>query len=60
MYHRLNVHVYASTREVLRAINARLKPEALTRQYRDARHKLYHDVLEDHRDALELVRHFRL
>jgi hypothetical protein len=60
MYHRLNVHVYASDKEVLRAVRARLKPIALTRKFRRERHAIFRRVLLDHRKARALVRRFRL
>jgi hypothetical protein len=60
MYHRLNVHVYASDREVIRAIRARLKPIALTRKFRRERHAIIRRVLLDHRKARLLVTRFGL
>lgn len=53
-YERLNVHVMASTRTVLRAMNKKLKKSAFTRANRTARHALYREILACHKQAREL------
>ncbi|MFZ5693265.1 MAG: hypothetical protein ACOY5F_18685 [Pseudomonadota bacterium] len=60
-YHRLNVHVFASWRDVIRAASTKLKREARRDPARrDARKVFYREMLRHHRDAQELVRAWRL
>ena len=60
-YHRLNMHVADSPCDVIRAARRKIKPSARgSREYRDARHLFYREMLKHHEDARELVRHFRL
>lgn len=59
-YCRLGVHVYASDREVIRAIRSRLAGTAFERDKRTERHALYRAVLEEHSKARRLCREFRL
>lgn len=47
-YNRLNVPVWASNREVIKAFRSRLITSALTAPYRDARHKLIRQILAIH------------
>jgi peptide subunit release factor 1 (eRF1) len=61
-YHRLDVHVYASNREVItKASRKILSPKArFDRKVRHARHAFYRELLEIHANARDLVTHFRL
>ena len=60
-YCRLNVHVYASNREVIKAASRKLKPEVRrSREQRDARHRFYRSMLEYHAGDGRLVSTFRL
>lgn len=60
-YHRLNVHVFASWRDVVRAASTRLTHEALRDPAKRAARKVfYREMLRHHRDAQELVRVWRL
>ena len=53
-YNRLNLHVSASNKEVLRALYKKLKPVALTRDQRMPRHAIARDILKCHCDARRL------
>jgi hypothetical protein len=60
-YGRLNVHVYASDLEVIRALRRKLRPEVLhDRSLRGQRHKIYRAILAEHKAARELCARFRL
>jgi len=60
-YCRLNVAVYASAREVIRATRRRMNPEALRdRSLRELRHARYREMLEYHRRSQDLCAHFRI
>ena len=60
-YARLGVHVYASSRAVIRAMRARFNPPARhDPQFREARHYWYRLMLRHHRDAQRLVQRYRL
>ena len=60
-YQRLNLSVYASNREVIRAASRKLKPSARrSREYREGRHLFYRNMLEYHAEALRLAREWRL
>jgi hypothetical protein len=60
-YCRLNVHVGASNRAVIKAASRRIvKAARFSRKDRAARHAFYRDLLTHHRDARALVRRFRL
>lgn len=54
------LYVSASNREVIRHIRSRLRPEAKTREWREARHAAYREALRIHHENQELVRTFRL
>jgi hypothetical protein len=53
-YARLNVHVGATAREVIRAVYARMIPEARTARYRASRKAILRDRLAEHKKAQEL------
>ena len=54
-YCRLNLHVSASTRDVLRAAQKVIKPEArYSRKARKQRHFFYRNMLAMHNRAVEL------
>jgi hypothetical protein len=53
-YNRLNLHVGATEREVIRATRGRLTKKALGREGREGRHWLIRRMLAEHRDAREL------
>lgn len=56
-YLRLNLHVSATSREVLRAAQRKLKPEfRYDRLLRGQRHAFYREMLQHHRDAQNLYR----
>jgi hypothetical protein len=57
-YCRLNVSVYASNLEVLRALRRKLKPFSADR--REARKQIFRAILKEHADARDLCREFRL
>jgi hypothetical protein len=59
-YERLGVHIYASSREVLRAANRMLAPRSFTRDYREARHTYYRLMLAYHEKARDLAITHRL
>lgn len=48
------LHVSATSRDVIRASRKALKPSALTRVHREARHKFVRDCLEVHHANREL------
>jgi len=61
MYERLNVHVYATNYELIRAVRRVIHKKALhKRLFRDGRHGLYREMIKHHKDARELVDEFRL
>lgn len=61
IYHRLNVTIYASDREVIKRARSKLNPSARTKpEFRDARHAFYRQVLKTHKAAQNLVREFAL
>lgn len=54
-YNRLNVHMTATPREVIRAARNKIKPNAQRApDFRDARHDFYRDMLEYHDRAAHL------
>lgn len=53
-YHRLNVTVFASNLEVIRAARKKLKREAFKREHRTFRHEFYSRLLSIHADAQRL------
>ena len=54
-YQRLNLHVFASNVEVIRAARLRLTPQVRTaRAYRAARHAFYSEMLRNHFDSRTL------
>ena len=59
-YCRLNLHVGATRREVIRAARSRLSPRGKSRQQRDARRSYIRAMLKEHDDARALVRTWRL
>ena len=60
-YERLNMHVYASNREVIKAASRKLKRSArYSREYREARHVFYTGILKHHAAARSLVQEWRL
>lgn len=60
-YERLNVHVFASNRAVIKAASQKLKPECrFSREHRRGRHVFYRNMLEYHAKSQNLVRNFRL
>ncbi len=58
-YNRLNVHVWASNREVIKAASTKLKRK-FDRKEREARHRFYRLMLEEHKAAQEICLEFRL
>ena len=55
IYCQLNLHVGASSREVIRATHDLLrKPSRRGRKRRKERHKLIRDMLKEHREARDL------
>jgi hypothetical protein len=60
-YQRLNLHVYATDREVIRAVRKKFKRAMLhNHEVRKARHDVYRKMLEYHHEARALVREWRL
>lgn len=60
-YLRLDIHVWASDRAVIRAAWRRLDRSALgDRARRDARKRFYREMLRHHADTRQFVAHFRL
>ena len=61
VYHRLGLPVWATDREVLKALRRKLKPSARRgRKSRKNRHALMRGVLKVHHNARNLCREFRL
>lgn len=54
MYDRLNVHTQASTREVIRALYGRMRPDARLYGHRPARHMIIREMLQHHAAAQAL------
>lgn len=54
IYLRLNLHVSATSREVIRATYGRLNPHARGRDYRELRHEILRDMLAHHASAQAL------
>jgi len=54
MYMRLNLPVWATSRDVIRATYGRLKPSARARAHRAARHAIIRDMLGHHAAAQAL------
>jgi hypothetical protein len=54
MYDRLNVHTHAGTREVIRALYGRMRPESRAHVYRTARHAIIREMLGHHAQAQNL------
>ena len=60
-YSRLNLHVCASWRDVIRAASTRLIANArFSRAQRRQRHAFYRQMLDHHRNAGQIVRLWRL
>lgn len=60
-YERLNLSVFASDMEVIRAVRKKFKRAMLhNREVREARHKVYRCMLQYHADARALVMEYRL
>jgi hypothetical protein len=60
-YQRLNLHVGASNREVIKAASKKLKPKVrYAFMHREARHQFYRDMIAHHNMARDLVRQWRL
>ena len=53
-YKRLNLHVNASTKDVLRALYRKLRPAAFTYDQKVHRHAIAKDILYQHFKAREL------
>jgi len=53
-YLRLNLPVWATSRDVIRATYGRMHPAAGQRQFRDARHSILRDMLAYHASAQAL------
>ena len=51
MYNRLNVHTQAGTREVIRALYGRMRPDARLYGHRPARHMIIREMLQHHARA---------
>ena len=58
-YNRLNLHVSATPKQVLRALYKKLKPSARKRKFRENRHAIARDVLQHHCDARSIFIHYR-
>jgi hypothetical protein len=59
-YNRLNLHVSASYRDVVRAASKKLERKVrFARKYRKDRHAFYRAMIKQHRDARKLFDHFR-
>ena len=58
-YNRLNVHVGASSRRVIRAAFKMLSTKGRSRAMRQQRHDWLRAILKEHADALALFRQFR-
>jgi hypothetical protein len=57
-YLRLNLPVWASSREVIRATYGRLRPDARMRAHRAPRHAILRDMLAHHATAQDLHARF--
>jgi hypothetical protein len=57
-YLRLNVHTYASARDVIRALYGRMRPDARAHAHRLARHSIIREMLSHHASAQNL--HYRV
>lgn len=53
-YLRLRVHTHAGTREVIRALYGRMRPDARAWQHRAARHSIIREMLGHHARAQNL------
>lgn len=61
LYCRLNLHVHASNRSVIRAVRRRIDANALRDPHqRETRKVIYRRLIEEHRKAHDIVAHFRL
>lgn len=61
LYCRLNLHVHASDRSVIRAVRRKINPNALRDPHqREARKVIYRRLIEEHQKARDIVTHFRL
>ena len=59
-YNRLNLHVGASNRDVVRAASKKLQRKVrFDRKHRKERHAFYRTMIKQHRDARKLFDHFR-
>lgn len=56
-YLRLKLHTHASTREVIRALYGRMRPDARAHAHRAARHSIIREMLGHHAAAQNL--HFK-
>lgn len=60
-YERLNVHVLASPREVIKAASMKLREECRRGpEHRRGRHQFYRNMLDYHEKAAKLYREWRL
>lgn len=50
-YLRLRVHTHASTRDVIRALYGRMRPDARAHGHRLARHSIIREMLQHHAHA---------
>jgi hypothetical protein len=53
-YLRLRVPVWASSRDVIRALYGRMRPDARAHAHRDARHAIIREMLEHHSKSQRL------
>lgn len=53
-YLRLRVHTHAGTREVIRALYGRMRPDSRQRAHRSARHAIIREMLGHHTRAQAL------
>lgn len=58
-YNRLNLHVNATPKQVLRALYKKLKPSARQRKHREHRHFIAKVVLMHHCDARAIFNRYR-
>ena len=59
-YQRLNLHVYASNMQVIRAAHRMLKKKAKTRAFRKERHKFLRQMLKYHQQEYAMVKEWKL
>lgn len=59
VYHRLRLHVSATSKQVLRALYKKLRPIALTREQRIHRHAIAREILAHHCGAREIFIRYR-